>query len=167
MPFHSLRYTLPALLLTTVLHAQAPVGPRVTTQYWLTAGAGVGTLWDDNHWFGTSAASMTIAASVQHGLLVGSLRSVRFQDRGNSAWDFGLLAGAGSPSRYPMRGSIGAGLGLTTDSRGHSGVTIPLELQLGWRLTSTFGVGSYLFANLGGPTQTYGIAAAIQVGKLR
>jgi hypothetical protein len=167
MPFHSLRYTLPALLLTTALSAQTPVAPRVTTQYWVSAGAGISQLWDDNNWIGTTGPSMTFAASVQHGVLVASVRSARFEARGKSGWDLGLIAGAGSPSRFPVRGSVGAGLGITTDTRGHSGVTIPLELQLGWRLTSSFGFGTYLFGNLGGPAQTFGAAVGIQVGKLR
>lgn len=167
MPFHGLRFTLPALLLAASLSAQRAPGPRVSTQYWLTAGAGYGYLANNSWPLGRSGSSAAFAASIQHGIFVSSVRWAGSRTEGQSGWDMGLLAGLGSPSRYAVRGSIGAGLGLARDYRGNSAVTVPLELQLGWRLTSSVGVGTYAFGNLGGPSEALGVAAALQIGKLK
>lgn len=165
MPFHGLRYVLPALVLSTALQAQTQ--PARTTQYWITAGAGVVSLWDDRAWLGQGGQTYALAASLQRGVLVGSVRGIRATADHSSGWGAGLLLGAGSPARYDVHGTVGAGLGISSDSRGRTGVTLPLELQLGWRLSHSFGLGTYFFANLGGPSQSFGAAASIQIGKLR
>lgn len=167
MPFQGLRYAIPAILLTSALSAQTPSGPTPSTQYWLTAGAGYANLSTEFLSLGFDARSTALAVSAQHGAFVSSIRWIDTRGNDEHAWDLGLLAGAGTPSRYAFRGSIGAGLGLAHDTRGNTGVTVPLELQLGWRFTSWVGAGTYLFTNLGGPSQSLGAAVGLQIGKLR
>lgn len=167
MPFHALRHAPLALLLTSALSAQSPAGPGTSTQFWLTAGAGYSYLSTEVFPIGFDARAAVVAVSMQHGSFVSSIRWTDSRTDDHHGWDLGLLAGAGTPSRYPVRGSIGAGLGLASDTQGNTGLTVPMAIQLGWRFTSWVGIGTYVFANVGGPSQSLGAAVGLQLGKLR
>jgi hypothetical protein len=153
--------------LATSTSAQSQPPHASATVYWLSAAAGVSHLFDDDYPLGETGAGLAAAASIQHHSLVASLRSTLSRAGGRSGWDLGLLGGLGSPARYPVRGSIAAGLGLAGGAGKSAGVTLPVELQLSWRLTPGIGLGTYVFANFGGPVGALGAAFGVQVGRLR
>jgi hypothetical protein len=45
-------------------------------------------------------------------------------------------------------------------------MTLPVEVQLGWRLTPSIGFGIAGFAAVTGPSQMLGFTAGFQVGRL-
>jgi hypothetical protein len=151
---------------TTTSAQSAPPRPAATV-YWLSAGAGVSHLAPDVNPLGETGVALAAAATIQHHSLVASIRGTRSRAGGFSGWDLGLLGGLGSPARYPVRGSLAAGLGLAGRAGASAGLTLPLELQLSWRLTPGVGLGTYVFANFGGPADALGAAFGVQVGHLR
>jgi hypothetical protein len=75
MPARPWAYWIPLLLSTLlpdVLAAQTV--STHSTQYWLTAGAGVGHMASSDTWVGETGTATSLAAIVQHGTLVASLR---------------------------------------------------------------------------------------------
>src|SRR5262249_45653514 len=101
--------------------------------------------------------------TVQHGALVVSARGIRSEIGSTSIWEGGVLAGVGTPSRYPLRGSVAAGLGRM-DGIGASAWTLPVELQLAWRLSPHLAIAAYGFGSFTGPQQMLGATVAVQLG---
>lgn len=165
MRFPGLRYTLPALLLATTLNAQSATPPH-TTQFWLTGGAGPAWGWNHDDILPGGATAWTLAASMQHGVLLASVRTAQYSRDGRSGWDAGALIGAASPARYSFWGSAAAGLGLSRNDRVKSEVTVPLEVQLGWRFSPNVGVASYLFGGLSNAS-AFGATFGLQIGRMR
>jgi len=157
------------LLLSTLLPDVLPAQTVSThsTQYWLTAGAGVGHMASSDTWVGETGTATSLAAIVQHRTLVASLRGVRTALDARNGWHVGALVGAGSPTRYAFRGSIAAGLGLAGGTADRADLTIPVDLQLGWSLSPALGLATVVFGNFGGPTQTVGVTFGLQIGRLR
>ncbi len=163
----------PVSLSTLLLIALLPVSLAAQTadihrtQYWLTAGAGVDYLTSSGTLFGESGTATTLAATVQHRALVGTTRWIRTTSGPRSSWQFGGLVGVGSPGRFPVRGSVMAGVGVTGGTDDGAALTLPVEVQLGWRLTPVLGLGAAVFTNFGGPVETAGVTFGIQLGRLR
>ncbi len=152
---------------TLPLQAQSATIPAPGPRYWLTGGAGFSTFSNDSRLLWAHGTALAAAGTVQYGTLVASARWARSSDSPDAAWDVGLLAGVGSPTRYPVHGSIAAGIGRVEDRQGHAGATVPLEVQLGWRLSPVLGVAVYRFGNLGGPAGALGAVFAVQLGRLQ
>jgi hypothetical protein len=153
-----------ALSSVAMLEAQStPAGPR--TNYWLTAGAGWGLALESGDLAAENAVALTGAATIQYGPVVASLRTAHASPKASSLWDAGLLAGIGSPTRYRMRGSVAAGVGRLMGP-GASAWTLPVELQLAWRLRPTLAVAAYGFGSFTGPHEMLGATIALQVGRL-
>jgi hypothetical protein len=165
MRFLGLRYPLAALLLTTTLQAQSTDVSHRTTKFWLTGGAGHAWTSNKGDIVPGDATAWALAASVQRGILVGSIRTAQYTRFGHSGWDAGVLLGAGSPARYSFWGSVGAGVGISENNRGENVASVPLELQLGWRFSPNIGLASYLFGSLGG-SNAFGATLGLQVGRL-
>lgn len=158
-----------AFLLIALLPDSLPAQTVGThhTQYWLTAGAGVGYLVSSETWVGETGTVTSLTATLQHRTLVSSVRWTRAAIGSRSGWHLGALAGVGSPARYSVRGSVTAGLGIAGGSADGVALTLPVEVQLGWRLTSAVGLSTALFGNFGGPTETLGVTFGLQLGQLR
>ena len=153
------------LLLPAALHAQA--APPHATQYWLSAGAGIGVIGTSGTWKGATGTATSLGLTVQRHAFVTSVRWVRASDTPLAAWHLAAMAGLGTSPRFPLRGSLAAGLGVAGRSDDGAHLTLPLELQLGWRVAPGIGVGVVGFAHLGGPTTTLGAAFGLQLGRLR
>jgi hypothetical protein len=134
---------------------------------WLTAGAGVANISDERSFKGEAGSALVALGSLQYRSVVVSTRLVRASASPTTGWDLGLLAGLGSSLKYPVHGSIAAGLGRVESGLGQAGVTFPVELQLGWRLGPTVGAGIYAFGSFGGPAEFLGATLALQIGRLR
>lgn len=163
-----------ALVLGSMLAASVPVSAqsstpaRPTVHYWLTAGAGIGSLTDQTRLLvGQRAAAFAAVGSVQYRAFVASARWARASADLSSVWDVGVLAGVGTSPRPAVRGSIAAGLGRVDGGRNGSGLALPVELQLSWRITPTLGAGVYTFGSFGGPAEFVGATFAVQLGRLR
>jgi hypothetical protein len=113
------------------------------------------------------ATALAAAVSIQSHAFVATARWARADAGFASGWDAGLLAGIGSPFKYAVHGSVAAGVGRVQDERGQAGVTVPLELQLGWRLAPSIGTSLYAFTNLGGPADLFGLTIGIRLGRLQ
>ncbi len=160
--------SLGALLLPGAgLSGQAITPHRSGVTYWLTAGAGVGTMTDKGVIGGRNGTALAAAGSVQYRAFVASARWARASDDPGAVWDVGVLAGVGTSPRPAVRGSIAAGLGRVESRLDGSGVAVPVELQLTWRITPTLGAGIYTFGSFGGPAEFVGAAFAVQIGRLR
>jgi hypothetical protein len=136
--------------------------PRIN--YWLTAGAGWGLAAESGDLAPENAVAFTAAGTLQRGAFVASVRAARASGT-RSVWDAGLLAGVGSPTRYRMRGSVAGGIGRIIGP-GASAWTLPVELQLAWRLGPGVAVAAYGFGSFTGPREFLGATLAIQLGHL-
>ncbi len=155
------------LLFATTLRAQGAPADK-GTQYWLTAGAGPAWTWDDDafpaHDFGSGlAASLTL----QHNTLVTSLRGTRSHSDLGTIWDVGFLAGVGTSPVPSFRGSVAVGLGIAGTPHRAANLAFPLEIQFGWRLSPTIGLGSYLYGSYRASELVLGAAFGVVVGRLR
>jgi hypothetical protein len=140
---------------------QTAAGPRL--QYWITGGVGWGLEAHTNQFAADQALALSGAVTVQHKALVVSARSVHASPTNGSVWDAGLLVGAGTPTSYRMRGSVAAGLGRISGPVG-SAWTLPVELQLAWRLQPGLAVAAYGFGSFTAPHEMLGVTLALQVG---
>jgi hypothetical protein len=84
-----------------------------------------------------------------------------------SAWDVGVLAGLTTSPRHAFRGSVAAGIGRVESGQGRAGATLPVEVQLVWRLGPAVGVGVYAFGTFTGHAEYAGATLALQMGTLR
>src|SRR5262245_8085294 len=106
MRLPGLRCTLTALsIAASSLQAQSLESPHRT--FWFTGGAGYGWTSMQDDILPSRTSAWAIAASMQNGGLVTSVRTTRFYRNNRSGWDAGALIGAGSPTRHPVWGSIG------------------------------------------------------------
>lgn len=152
-------------LVPGVVSAQAPV--THATQYWLSAGAGVGMAETGKGFPNLEfTGATTLGFTVQHRVLVGSIRWARTSSSGSSEWFAGGMLGAGSRPSAPIRGSIAAGLGVAGGPVGGNDLTVPVELQLGFRLTPVIGLGATGFAAVAGKHQSIGATFGLQLGRL-
>lgn len=110
---------------------------------------------------------LTLSGTLQSGHLVLSARAAVVGLSPVAAWDAALLAGAGTSTVPAVYGSVAAGIGLTTVPGSSTGLSFPLEAQVGWRLTPSFGLGLYGFGSFGGPDDFLGVGLALRVGRLR
>lgn len=153
----ALLFALPCL--TTPLHAQSIAAPH----YWVTAGAGWGMRTAPGFLALDNGSSLVAAGTIQSGAFVASGRWARAHTGESSTWDAGLLVGLGSPTRYRMRGSIAAGLGRVSGFQ-TTGWTLPVEVQLAWRLREGVAVGLYGFGSFAGPQDFVGTSVVLQLG---
>jgi hypothetical protein len=163
-----LRYlaTLP-FLLASPLAAQDSAAPLPRWHYWLTAGAGVADVVDEGSLAGETVSALAGLVTVQRSSFVASARWTRASVNPTSAWDVGLLAGLTTSPRYAFRGSVAAGVGRVESGRGRAGATLPVEVQLVWRLGPAVGVGLYAFGSFTGHAEYAGATLALQMGRLR
>jgi hypothetical protein len=156
-------YCIIVLLLAFPLTGQSQSsGSR--SSYWLTGGAGWALANSDGSLAEHNGSAFVAAASVQHGALMASARGVRTTATAAAIWDAGVLAGVGSPTHYRMRGSVAAGLGRIMGS-GSSAWTLPVELQLAWRLSPRVAIAAYGFGSFTGPHEILGATLAVQIGR--
>jgi hypothetical protein len=149
--------------LASPLMAQAAsAGPRL--HYWITGGLGWGLEAHSGQLAPHQSLAFAGAATMQHGALVVSARSIHAAPSQGSVWDAGLLAGVGSPAAYRMRGSVGAGLGRISGPTANAW-TIPVEVQLAWRLRPGLAVAAYGFGSFTGPQEMLGMTLALQLGR--
>lgn len=150
---------LPLFIITAPVTAQT----HATPSYWFTGGAGWamrserGSLAQDN------GSALVAGGTIQTGAFVASGRWARAHSGETAVWDAGLLAGIGSPTRYRMRGSIAAGLGRVNGFQ-TSGWTVPVELQLAWKLQDGVALGVYGFGSFSGPHEFIGTSVVLQLG---
>lgn len=151
-------------LLPRQAHAQQAT-PHAT-QFWLSGGAGIGFADKVNSFPVDAGGATTVGFTVQHHALVTSLRWARSTGDGTSSWFAGGLVGVGSPARYALRGSIAAGLGVAGTRGTTSDMTVPVEVQLGIRLTPVVGFGVTGFGAVTGKNQSLGATFGLQLGRL-
>jgi hypothetical protein len=149
--------------LAVPLQAQA-AGPGPRLQYWITGGVGWGLEAHSGQLASHQGLAFAGAATLQQGVLVVSARSIHASPEQGSVWDAGLLAGVGSPAGYRMRGSVAAGIGRITGPAA-SAWTLPLELQLAWRLRPGLALAAYGFGSFTGPQEMLGVTLAVQLGR--
>lgn len=164
-PSRTLLLLCSALAIPGAVRAQADRPHQ--TQYWLSGGAGLGVVGTSGTWTGATGTATSLGLTVQHRAFVSSVRWTRASKTPFSAWNLGAMAGVGSSARFPLRGSLATGLGVAGGSDDGAHLTVPVELQLGWRLGPTIGLGAVGFAHLGGPTSTVGATFGLQIGRLR
>lgn len=163
-----LRRSAPLLLallivpLASTAHAQAATA-GTPTNYWFTAGAGWGYAAESGDLLGQNSFALTGAATVQRGMFVASARTVRTSPGDAAVWDAGVLVGLGSSTRYRMRGSAGLGLGRIMGP-GASAWTLPVEVQLAWRLRPGVALAAYGFGSFTAPSEFLGATLAVQLG---
>lgn len=146
---------------TSLSAQQTPTGPRI--DYWLTGAVGWGLEAHSNQLAAEQSWAIAGAFTVQHRALVISARSVHASPTKASVWDAGLLVGAGTSTSYSMRGSVAAGLGRISGPVG-SDWTLPVELQLAWRLRPGLAVAAYGFGSFTAPHEMLGMTLALQFG---
>lgn len=105
--------------------------------------------------------------TIQSRQLVLSTRAAVANLPDGTRWDLGLLGGIGTSTAPPVYGSVAAGLGWGQVSRQDGSLTLPVEIQLGWRLNRFVGVGLYGFANFGGRSEAVGASLALRLGRLK
>lgn len=147
------------------LFAQSALPPARAWNYWLSGGGGFATALDDHSWTADNGTTIVAAGTVQYRNFITSVRWRSVTAHTTSGWDAGLLAGLGTSPRYGFRGSIAAGLGVSDGERSTPGMTVPVEVQLSWRLRPGLGIGTYAFANFGGDATAIGAALVLQVGR--
>lgn len=143
------------------LPAQGTPGPQL--DYWLTGAVGWGLEAHSNQLAAHQSWAIAGALTVQRRALVLSARSVHASPGSASVWDAGLLVGAGTPASMRMRGSVAAGLGRISGPVG-SAWTLPVELQLAWRLRPGLAVAAYGFGSFTAPHEMLGMTLALQLG---
>ncbi len=157
--------TLSLLLLFPLSDAAAQGNPSA---YWLTAGLGLGS----------RGGAGAIGGTYQFG---GNLLTLRGAGTialsGDELWDVGLLYGrATRPGVVHLSLAVGVALvggvrreGSLFDPQERIPATIglPLEIHASLRLLPLLGVGLYGFGNLNGEEPFAGVAAAVQIGRLR
>ncbi|MFN8653724.1 MAG: hypothetical protein U0133_17595 [Gemmatimonadales bacterium] len=151
-------------LLPSAAHAQA----RTThaTQLWLSAGAGFGLTGRTNGLPFDFGGATTLGLTVQHRVLVGSVRWARTGASPAANWFAGGMLGVGSAPAAPIRGSIAAGLGVAGGPDRGNDLTVPMEVQIGLRLTPVIGLGLTGFAAVEGHHQNVGATFGFQLGRL-
>lgn len=160
-------------------YAQDTSGNSQEHHYWVNLGSGIG--WVDGglgeDWGGISGG---VSFSYQAGPSLFSIRWVAIAELqldlwgtsgpAEGVWDVGALYGRIAKTSWGLA-SISAGLGLVgvSDDQGvttyHPG--IPVESQLFWTPSSTFGIGIYGYANLNSEKSFLGALLCLQIGKLR
>ncbi len=159
--------------------AQDTAGKSEEHHYWVNLGSGLG--WVDGglgeDWGGISGGA---SFSYQAGPSIFSIRWVAIAELkldlwGNSGpaegvWDVGVLYGRIAKTSWGLV-SISGGLSLVgvSDNQGvstyHPG--IPVESQLFWTPSSTFGIGIYGYANLNTEKSFLGALLCLQIGRLK
>lgn len=140
-------------------------------RFWVNAGIGVGT------------PDIAGIVSVSYQFLGSNLLSLRgavaAEFFGDDFWDIGLLYGRATTAQdYHV--SISAGVAVIWGSRSSDGLFsdtphkeisrqfgFPLEGQLFWRPSRFIGLGLYDFANFNAERSFAGLAASLQVGRLK
>ena len=164
----ALALTVTAGLLSARVSAQTSTTP-VATKFWLAAGP----VWVSGEppiggiVFGKAKVGFAAVSTVHSGHLVLSGRVTVAGTGPVAAWDLGVLAGVGSYTGPPVYGSIAAGLGRSSIQGRGSGISIPAQIEIGWRITGSFGVGLYGFGSFAGPDDFLGLGLMARVGRLR
>jgi hypothetical protein len=147
------------------LLAQSAPPPVHPFNFWLSGGGGIATADDAHSLTSENGTTIVAAGTVQYRHFLSSVRWRSVTAGSTRGWDLGLLGGIGTSPRYGFRGSIAAGLGVSDGERSEPGVTVPVEVQLSWRLRPGLGIGTYAFANFGGEATALGAALVLQVGR--
>lgn len=155
------------LVSTSPFFAQDLQPVKKDNSYWINLGIGIGSkVYSSNR-----TISFAASWSYQKKNRVISIRTAACaQMLRESASDFGILYGFAQKSSSHLA-SYGIGLGIVARG-GYSDkrtfiMGIPLEFQLFSRISSSFGIGLYGFANINHKKSFYGATLCLQFGKFK
>jgi hypothetical protein len=135
---------------------------------WYNFGLGTGTI------FKFQRSAFIGKLTYQKGHTTYSLRGLRLfrlfsEARYDKAWDIGFLYGrtlTHPSSRIQISGGIGIALtGVKVEYDDVDTIGIPIDGQISYRFSSSFGVGLYGYWNINGHQNFYGAGLIFQIGK--